>query len=151
MEQRDWLVLIVQIVVQLIVVFIFGLFIERKIKQKDNKHLSKTEVINLLLGDLHNLNVGMIQTNMKAMMYPNMNEELWDIIKENILFNWVKVIARFDSFKDDLEEFYAPFNEMDECWKRFIEEKDDRDELGRKLQEFKNKNLNLIKIIRNNY
>lgn len=151
MEQRDWLVLIVQIVVQLIVVFIFGLFIERKIKQKDNKHLSKTEVINLLLGDLHNLNVGMIQTNMKAMMYPNMNEELWDIIKENILFNWVKVIARFDSFKDDLEEFYAPFNKMDECWKRFIEEKDDRDELGRKLQEFKNKNLNLIKIIRNNY
>lgn len=148
---NEWLQVIIEIVCNGIILFLFGKWIDVKIKKKERRISSHEEIVKTFLEELVKLNRTMILVNWTTRF--NEIKELDSIMKlieENILRQWIEIIAVYDTYQSDLKEFKEQYISMGNAWNLFIQQKDPI-KLGEKLQTFKDMNIRLIEDIRDKY
>lgn len=158
METKDWILLIIPIImngiINGIILFVFQKIISLKLKHIEKLNALRDEAFISFLKKLQNFNEVLIQVNWTFMRNPDLiyYKEL-SKINESVH----SIIQYYDTNKYDLEIFSKEYNDWNKSLEKFTYTISStltpkmKFELGSNLQDLKNQTQNLIDVIRKNY
>lgn len=76
--------------------------------------------------------------------------EIRNLLEENVIKQWIEIIAFYDTYRYNLSKLELYYNNMDKAWTEFCQQTTPQ-MLGEKLQLFKEANQSLITEIRKKY
>lgn len=151
MEVEDWIQVVIEIVFNGALLAIFGKWLDVKMKRNERRENAHFEIIESFFEELVKLNKAMITVNSIIQLNKINNfDEIINLIRENILTQWIEVISFYDTYVYDLDKFETCYKEMDKAWSEFTKQTTPQ-MLGTKLQQFKEANQKLIAEVRKKY
>ena len=151
MEAKDWIQIVVEIVCNGVFLVLFGKWLDAKMKRNERRENAHSEIIKLFFEELVKLNKAMISVNITIQLNKISNiDEIMNLLKENILTQWIEIISFYDTYAYDLKDFETYYKNMDKAWGEFAQQTMPK-MLGIKLQEFKEANQKLIAEVRKKY
>lgn len=157
MEIKDWVLLLVPILANGIIIWLFQKIFESKFERMSKRSSFRDDVIMCFYQKVQNLNDTMIQMNVSVTSNPDsvsveLNKTHMEVLK---------IFKYYDSNKYDLDVFEKEFDAWKESWNTFettVQEYSNRpltpemkQKLGEQLQHFKDMTDNLMNIIRKKY
>lgn len=151
METKDWIQIIVEVICNGVILAMFGKWLDVKMKRTERKEKTHADIVNSFFEELAKLNKMLISVNCTVQFKKISNvNEVTKLLEENVLKQWIEIIAFYDTYRYDLQEFETYYNNMDKAWGEFIQQTAPQ-MLGQKLQEFKEANQKMIAEIRKKY
>lgn len=157
MGNKDWILLLVPIVCNGLLVFVFQKFISNKIDHTNKRNNLRDEIVILFWKKMQELNDVFIQINDSVRRNP---EEL-NLGLETIKNKVIEIIQYYDKNKYDLCIFEKEYLSWENSWNTFTStlqkyqntklERDSAIELGSQLQSVKDETQDLIATTRNKY
>ena len=157
METKDWITLIVPIVANGFIIFVFQKLFEKRLKKLTKRQDIRDDVLHTFWKKLQSLNELFLQLNIQSRNDPS-------IVANSISFFGPKVleiVQYYDTNKYDLEIFERKFiilqnswNEFNSTWCSYANHTltaEMQANLGHKLQLVKSANLELITEVRKKY
>ncbi len=157
METKDWILLIIPIIANGIIVFLFQKYITNKLDHINKRNSIRDEVIILFWKKLQNLNEMFIQANVAVQNNPATLSTELEKIKDGVL----SIIQYYDTNKYDLAIYSKEYNEWESTWNKFSStiiafshstlNTQMQLQLGNELQDVKTKTQELIDVTRKKY
>lgn len=156
-EIKDWIILIVPILLNGIIVFLLQKETEKRLERKNKRQDLRDEILILFWKKLQDLNDIFIDSNIQVLKGIAKPEEGINEIQQRIVY----LIQFYDTNKFDLETFNLLFESLKNSWENFLKTYNkyvgktltikEKKELGQKLQEVKDQNQELILAVREKY
>ena len=150
MDRKDWILLIIPVILNGGLIFIFQNIIKIRIEKLTKKNLLKDEIILEFFKELQKLNKLFIDVNIEAQKNPE-SIPLGLTKIENLI---VYIIQIYDTNIFDLKQFENEYNSFNNAWNEFIKTyieltgkiltNQDRKNLGEKIQTVKDMLKKLI-------
>lgn len=157
MECKDWISLLVPIICNGIIIFVFQKILSRKIERYSKRQDIRDEVLKKFWNKLQGLNDTFIQMNIAVMHDSNVVGD-WVEICQNVILD---IIQYYDTNEFDLKVFAEEYNDFRDSWidfkntyRNYIGKQlncEMQEQLGKKLQLVKEKNQVLISDVRKKY
>ena len=157
MQPKDWITLIVPIVANGFVVFIFQKLFEKRLKKITKRQDIRDDVLYTFWKKLQSLNDLFIQMNIQSRTDPSIAANSISAFGPKV----IEIVQYYDTNKYDLEIVERKFNDLQEAWNEFNNTwcsyannpltVEMQINLGNKLQFVKNANLELINAVRKKY
>jgi len=157
METKDWIMLIIPIVANGFVIFIFQKLFEKRLKEITKRQDIRDKVLYTFWEKLQSLNDSFIQLNIQSRNDPSIAENCISIFGPQVF----EIARYYDTNKYDLKIFERNFNELQNTWNEFNSiwysyankslTSEMKINLGHKLQLVKTANLELIDEVRKKY
>ncbi len=157
MECKDWIVLLVPIICNGFIVFVFQKILGKKIERQSKRQDIRDDVLKRFWNKLQELNDTFVQTNIAAMRDPNVAGNSLGIFQSVVL----DIIQYYDTNEFDLKIFAEEYNDFKSSWTDFENtyrsyvgrqlNHEMQTQLGEKLQLVKEKNQVLISEVRKKY
>lgn len=157
METKDWITLIIPIVANGFVIFIFQKLFEKRLKKITKRQDIRDDVLHTFWKKLQSLNDLFIQLNIQSRNDPSIAANSISIFGPRIL----EIVQYYDTNKYDLEIIESKFNKLQNSWNEFNGvwcsyankplTSEMQANLGNKLQLVKTANLELIDEVRKKY
>lgn len=157
MERKDWILLILPIILNGIFIFAFQKTITVKLEQISKKNSIRDNVVMCFYEKVQNLNDTLIQANISVSNSP---DSLFTELK-NIHESVLEIVRYYDNNKYDLDIFENEFDFWEKSWNTFVATMqrysncaltpDMQRELGIQLQGVKGQTQSLMKTIREKY
>lgn len=157
MECKDWIGLLVPIICNGILIFVFQKILSRKIERQSKRQDIRDDVLKRFWNKLQELNDTFVQTNIAVMRDPKVAGNSLDIFQSVIL----DIIQYYDTNEFDLKVFSEEFNDFQRSWmdfentyKKYVGKQLNHEmqkKLGEMLQLVKEKNQVLISKVRKKY
>lgn len=157
MEGKDWIILLVPIICNGIIIFVFQKILSRKIERQSKRQDIRDDVLKRFWNKLQELNDTFVQTNIAAMRDPNVAGNSLGIFQSAIL----DIIQYYDTNEFDLKVFSKEYKDFKSSWIDFENtyssyvgkqlNREMQTQLGEKLQLVKEKNQVLISKVRKKY
>lgn len=151
METKDWIQVAVEIICNGVFLAVFGKWLDLKMKKSERRENVHSEIIKAFFEELVQLNKAMITVNATIQLNKISDiNKVMNLLKENILPQWIEIISFYDAYVYDLKDFEISYKHMSRAWEEFTRQTTPQ-MLGEKLQEFKDANRKLIAEIREKY
>lgn len=157
MECKDWIILLVPIICNGIIVFVFQKILSRKIERQSKRQDIRDDVLKKFWNKLQELNDTFVQTNIAAMRNPEVAGNSFGIFQSVVL----DIIQYYDTNEFDLKVFAEEYIDFRSSWIDFENtyrnyvgkqlNREMQEQLGEKLQLVKEKNQVLISKVRKKY
>lgn len=157
MECKDWIILVVPIICNGIIIFVFQKILSKKIERQSKRQDIRDDVLKKFWNKLQGLNDTFIQMNI-AVMRDSKVVGNWLNICQNVIWD---IIQYYDTNEFDLKVFAEEYNDFRNSWINFENtcrnyagkrrNCEMQEQLGKKLQMVKEKNQVLISKVRKKY
>lgn len=152
LSKRDWIMLLIPILVNGILIFCFQTFVSDKVTDKNRDDALQYSVYEEFWNKTRNFNNIIIEANVQTQMEGNLSASLISIKEEMI-----GLVLYYDTNVHDLKVFEKEFYSLTSSWDEFVEtlqiaqdgitEKETK-QLGASLEDVKTNNLELVDTIR---
>ena len=151
MEMKDWIQIVVEIIGNGVLLVCFGKWIDLKFKRAERNEELRSNTIKEFYNELLKLNKALINVNATVHMNKITNTNtIIQLLKEKVLSQWIEIVAFYDTYECELKVFEKEYRDLSEAWTDFTKQKTPQD-YGEKLETFKQKNKDLIAVVRKNY
>lgn len=156
MTKVDWITMVVPIIFEGLLLFLFQKAIEKKIDRQEKRNELRDKIIVLFWEKLQALNNTMIRANFETHNNTNLLQDNLYKIRDSVF----EIIQFYDTNKHDLAIFEKEYIEWNDSWNHFVETlsnnsnkmtKQVQSKLGNELQEVKNNTCKLIEEVRKKY
>lgn len=157
MMTKDWISLIVPILANGVIIFIFQKIVSRKIDNINKREDLRNDVVKRFWNKLQDINDFFIEMNIEARRQPDSIND--NLLRLEVLF--LDLIKYYDTnqfdlkiFKESFEDLQTKWNDFSNTWRSYSNiqlTKQMQMELGKKTQAVKDANQKLIDVVRKKY
>ena len=151
MEMKDWIQIVVEIIGNGVLLVCFGKWIDLKFKRAERNEELRSNTIKEFYNELLKLNKALIDVSATAQMH-NITDtkKIIQLLKEKVLSQWIEIIAFYDTYEYELKDFETAYRDLIEAWTDITRQITPQG-YGKTLENFKQKNKELIAEVRKKY
>ena len=151
MEMKDWIQIVVEIIGNGVLLVCFGKWIDLKFKRAERNEELRSNTIKEFYNELLKMNKALIDVSATAQMN-NITDikKIIQLLKEKVLSQWIEIVAFYDTYEYELKDFETAYRDLSEAWTDFTRQNTPQG-YGKTLENFKQKNKELIAEVRKKY
>lgn len=151
MEMKDWIQIVVEIIGNGVLLVCFGKWIDLKFKRAERNEELRSNTIKEFYDELLKLNKALINVNTIVQMDKITDiKTIFRLLKEKVLSQWIEVVTFYDTYEYELKDFEKAYRNLSEAWTDFTRQNTPQD-YGKALENFRQKNKELIEAVRKKY